>query len=127
MFQAYLATFRMLGLLRHSCPHSGILLQIRTHAESRRSFTYSCILRHFQNSWLIKAVVSPPAHHVRGTYPDGRLKVLTSDTCRRPSEYSQGVNTKTEDLMKNLSFYKQWSLYYVSILFFTGRTNIQRF
>ena len=38
-----------------------------------------------------------PAHDVLGTSPEGPLKVLMS---RRPSEGSQGTNTKIDDLMK---------------------------
>ena len=48
--------------------------------------------------------VTQPAHDVPGTSSEGPLKVLMSVTYRGPSGDSQGTNTKTDDLMKNLFF-----------------------
>ena len=56
-----------------------------------------------------------PAHDIPGTSTESLLKVLTSGTYREPSGDSQGTNTKIDDFMKKL------------LLFFTGRTNIQKF
>ena len=58
-----------------------------------------------------------PAHDVLGTSPEGPLKVLMSRTYRRPSEGSQGTNTKIDDLIKLMidDFQKQQSQYYISI------------
>ena len=49
---------------------------------------------------MIIDMIIQPAHDVLGTSPEGPLKVLMSRTYRRPSEGSQGTNTKIDDLMK---------------------------
>ena len=67
-----------------------------------------------------------PAHDVPGTSPEGRLKVLTSETYRGPSGDYQGTNTKTDDLMKKLYFRSNSPCITYLFLFFKGRTNIQK-
>ena len=49
---------------------------------------------------MIIDIITQPVHDVLGTSPEGFLKVLMSRTYRRPSEGSQGTNTKIDDLMK---------------------------
>ena len=67
------------------------------------------------------------ARDVPGTSPEGYLKVLTSGISRGPSGDSQGTNTKINDLMKKL-FFRCNSLCFRHLsLFFTGKTNIQKF
>ena len=68
-----------------------------------------------------------PAHNVPGTSPEGPLKVVTSETYRGPSRDPQGTNTKTDNLMKKLFFRSNSSCITYLFLFFTGRTNIQKF
>ena len=59
--------------------------------------------------------------------PEGLLKVLTSRTYMGPSEDSQGANTKTDDLLKELFFRNNCFYIAYLCLFFTGRENIQKF
>ena len=54
MSQAYSVIFTMLDILRHICPHSAIFEQIQAYSKSWHRQTYSCILRHIQNPWLIQ-------------------------------------------------------------------------
>ena len=67
-----------------------------------------------------------PVHEVPGTYPEGPLKVITSGTYRGPSGNSKGTNTKIDDF-KKLSFRSNSPCIKYLFLFFTGRTNIQKF
>ena len=67
------------------------------------------------------------AHDDLWTSPDGPLKVLTSGTCRGLSRNSQGTNTKTDDLMKILLCRSNSPCITYLFLFFTGKTNIQKF
>ena len=61
-------------------------------------------------------------HDVPGTYSEGPLKVLMSGTTRGPS----GDQQKIEDLMKK-GFFRGNSLCFTHLLlFFTGKTNIQK-
>ena len=53
--------------------------------------------------------------------------ILTSRTYREPSEDYQEINTKIDDLMKKLCCRCNSSCITHLFLFFTGRTNIQRF
>ena len=55
------------------------------------------------------------------------LKAVTSLTYRRPSGHHQGTNTKTDDLMKILFFRSNSPCITCFLLFFTERTNIQKF
>ena len=59
--------------------------------------------------------LSQPSHDVPGTSPEDPLQVLTSGTYRGPSGDSQGTNTKTDDLMKNLFFRSNSPCIYISI------------
>ena len=68
-----------------------------------------------------------PAQDVLGTYPEDHLKVLTFETYEGPSRNSQGTNTRIDDFMKKLFFRSNSSCNTYLFLFFTGRTNIQKF
>ena len=76
-----------------------------------------------------KAIIgtTQPAHNVPGTSPEGSLKVLTSGTYKRPSVDSWRTNTKIDDFMKKLFFRSDCPCITYLFLFFTGRTNIQKF
>ena len=55
---------------------------------------------------LIESIVIgniQPEHDVLGTSPEGLLKFVKPETCRRLSKNSQGINTKTDDFMKKLT------------------------
>ena len=67
------------------------------------------------------------AHDVPGTSPEGFLKVLMSATYRGPSGDSQETNTKINDFMKKIFFRIISPCITYLFLFFTGRTNIQKF
>ena len=67
------------------------------------------------------------AHDDLWKSPDGPLKVLTSGTYRGLSKDSQGTNTKTGDLMKILLCRSNSPCITCLFLFFTGKTNIQKF
>ena len=60
-----------------------------------------------------------------GTSPEDPLKVLKFGTYRGPSRESQGANTKIYGLwfIDKIVFQKQYSLYYIFISFFAGKTN----
>ena len=68
-----------------------------------------------------------PAHDVPRTSPEGLLKVLTSGFYKGPSGDSQGTNTKIDDFMKKLFLRSNSPCITYLFLFFTGRTNIQKF
>ena len=68
-----------------------------------------------------------PAHDVPGTYLKGPLKVLTSGTYRGPSEDSQGIKTKIDNLMKKMFFRSISPCSTHLFLFFKGTTNFQTF
>ena len=73
-----------------------------------------------------------PAHDVLGTYPEDPsvlkvLKALTSGTYKGPSEDFQWTNTKIDDFLKKLFFRSNSPCITYLFLFFTGRTNIQKF
>ena len=55
------------------------------------------------------------------------LKVLISETYRGPSGNCQVTNTKTDDLMKKLSFIDNSPCITCLFLFYTRRTNNQKF
>ena len=94
------------------------------------SFMLSCkIFMNFRSSWDMLAsdflCVGPPNRHA--TSPEGPLKVLTSRTSRRPSGNSWRTNKKIADLMKKV-FFRCNSLSFTHLLlFFTGKTNMQKF
>ena len=67
------------------------------------------------------------AHNVPGTSPEGPLKVLMTGTYRGSSCDSQGTNTKIDELMKKLFCRCNSPCITHLFLFFTGRTNIQKF
>ena len=67
------------------------------------------------------------AHNVSGISPEGYLKVLTSGTCRKPSADSYGTNKEIDDLMKKVLFKCNSLCFTHLLLFFTGKTNIQKF
>ena len=84
--------------------------------------------------WLIHITIEKiiigniqPAHDVPGTSPEGLLKVLTSGIYKGPSGDSQGTNTKIDDFMKKLFLRSNSPCITYLFLFFTGRTNIQKF
>ena len=54
----------MLDILNYICQHSGIFRQIQTYSESWHSQTYSCILKHIQNSWFIQTYSEPQTYLV---------------------------------------------------------------
>ena len=62
-----------------------------------------------------------------GEDPQGPLKLLTSGTRKEPSGCSQGTNTKIDDFMKKMFFISNSPCITYLSLFFTGRTNIQKF
>ena len=68
-----------------------------------------------------------PAYDVLGTSPEGSLKVLTSETYSGLSGDSQETNTKIDDFMKKLFFGSSSPCTKYLFLFFTERTNIQKF
>ena len=68
-----------------------------------------------------------PAHDVPRTSTEGPLKVLMSGTYKGPSGDSQGTNTKIDGCMKKLFFRSNSPCITYLFLFFTGRTNIQKF
>ena len=47
-------------------------------------------------------IITQPERNVRGTSPEGPLKVLTSGASRGPSGDSQGTNKNIDNLMKNV-------------------------
>ena len=66
-----------------------------------------------------------PSRHVTSR---GRpLKVLTSGISRGPSANSWGTNTKSDDLMKKLFFRCNSPCFTHLLLFFNGKSNIQKF
>ena len=67
-----------------------------------------------------------PARDFPGTSPEGPLKVLTFGTSREYSGDSQGTNTKIDDLMKKLFFRCNSPCFTHLLLFFAGKTNIQK-
>ena len=62
------------------------------------------------------------AHNVSETSPERPLKVLASGAYRGPSEASEGTNTKTDDLTKQLLFRSSSPCITYLLLLFTGRT-----
>ena len=67
------------------------------------------------------------AHDVPGKSPEGLLMVLRSGTYKSPSEDSEGTNTKIDDFMKKLFFRNNSPCITYLLLYFTGRTTIQKF
>ena len=63
----------------------------------------------------------------QGMSPEGPLKVLTSEICERPSGDSQGTNTEIDDFMQKKIFRSNGPCMTYLFLFFTRRTNIQKF
>ena len=59
MFLAYSSIFTTLDILKHICSHLGIFWQIQAYSHSWHSQTYSCILKHIQNQWLIQGYSEP--------------------------------------------------------------------
>ena len=55
------------------------------------------------------------------------LKVLTSETSRGSSRYSYGTNKKINDLIKKVFFRCNSPCLTYLLLFFTGKTNMQKF
>ena len=76
---------------------------------------------------VIYTVITQPANDVPGTSPEGLLKVLTHGTYRGPSRDSNGSNTKIYDLLMKLYLRSNSPCIIHSFLFFTGKTNIQKF
>ena len=77
--------------------------------------------------YIIEDDSTQPALDVQRTSSKVPLKVLTSETCRKPSRDFQGTKIKIDDLKKNL-FFRSNSLCSIHLfLFFTGRTNFQNF
>ena len=72
-------------------------------------------------------VITQPALDNPGTFPEGPLKVLTSETYRGPSGDSQGCNTKIYDILIKLYFRSNSPCITYLFLSFTGKTNIQMF
>ena len=58
-FQSYFAIFTLLDILRHISSHLRMFWQMQTYSESCHRYTYSCILKYFQNPWLIQAYSKP--------------------------------------------------------------------
>ena len=54
MVWTYSVIFTTLDIFRPICPHFGIFRTIQAYSESWHSQTYSFILRHIQNPWLIQ-------------------------------------------------------------------------
>ena len=70
---------------------------------------------------------SQPAHGVPWTFSEDLLKVLMSRTYKGLSGDSQGTNTKIDDFMKKLFFRSNSPCITYLFLFFTERTNSQKF
>ena len=89
------------------------------------------ICNYFQviHSTIKKFIIgnTQPAHDVPGTSLERLLKVQTSGTYKEPSGDSLGANTKIDDSMKKLFFRRYSPCIIYLFLFFTGRTNIQKF
>ena len=116
----------MFALFLFLLPFSIFELIIFTFIFKLSGLTDLLILVTFQ-LLVLHAVDTRPAHDVPRTSPEGPLKVLTSGTYRGPSGDSRGTNSKTDNLMKKLFFRSNSPCITYLFLFFTGRTNIQKF
>ena len=76
---------------------------------------------------LFKVILTQLTQDVPVTLPKGPLKVLTSGTYRGLSGDSQRTNTKIYNLMKRLFFRSNSPCITDLFLFFTRRTNFQKF
>ena len=68
-----------------------------------------------------------PSRHKTSWGRPLKVVLLTSGTYRRPLGDFQGTNSKTDNLMKKLCFRSKSPCITYLFLFFTGRTNIQKF
>ena len=90
MFQAYSAIFTTLDTLRHIHPNSGIF---QHSFESWHSQTYSCILRHIQNTRLIQEYSEP----------------LTYLACFR--HYSRAIHAYSEAFLSRFRHIQNYGLF----------------
>ena len=96
------------------------IFQLRRRCLRNQSFYCYC-------DDMLRLSSNPASTRRPGTSPKDPLKVLTSWTSRGPSGDSQGTNRKIDNLMKKVFFSCNSSCFTHLLLFFTVKTNMQKF
>ena len=89
MFLAYSSIFTTLDILKHICPHLDMFWQIQAYSDSWHSLTYSCILKHIKNPWLIQAYSEP---------------LTVSDTTQVQFMHILNLNWADSDIFRTLTY-----------------------